>query len=289
MKDFLSIQAFSKLSGIETTTLRYWDDIGLFPPAKRDPLNNYRYYAPDQIIAANFITVLSELNIPLKTIREMDRKRTPEIISELLEQQEKSLDMMMHRLRQCYSIIHTRRELINYGMKLQKGFRVVDGKRMVSETTSKEGLWIDADKISVLHREDKALIFGPRNEFNEGEGFHEPFTNFCNRAEELRINLNFPIGAYHDDMESFLKAPGEPNHFFSIDPSGNRKREAGNYLVGFARGYYGQFGDLPERMSAYAKENALTISGPVYTIYLHDEICIKDPSQYLTQVCVAVS
>jgi effector-binding domain-containing protein len=48
-------------------------------------------------------------------------------------------------------------------------------------------------------------------------------------------------------------------------------------------------GDLPERMNAYAEENALTVSGPVYTLYLHDEICIKDPSQYLVQICVAVS
>lgn len=288
MKDLLSIQAFSKLSGIEATTLRYWDDIGLFPPAKRDLLNNYRYYSPDQIIAANFITVLSELNIPLKTIGEMDDKRTPEAISELLEQQEKSLDMMMHRLRQCYSIIHIRRELINYGMKLKKGFYVVDGKRVLDEPAPEESLWIDKDKISVLHREDRALVLGPRNHFNEGERFYGPFTSFCNQAEELRINLSFPIGAYHDDMESFLKAPGEPSHFFSIDPSGNHKREAGNYLIGFTRGYYGQFSDLPERMAAYAKENALTVSGPVYAIYLHDEICIKDPAQYLVQVCVAV-
>ena len=80
MKDFLTVREFSKLSGIEVTTLHYWDDCGLFSPAKRDPENNYRCYTPDQIIGVNFITVLKSLNIPLKIINEIENERNPESI-----------------------------------------------------------------------------------------------------------------------------------------------------------------------------------------------------------------
>ena len=73
MKDFLSTQEFSKLSGIATSTLRYWDDIGLFSPRKRNPENNCRYYTPDQMIAVKFITVLSDLKIPLKIISDAEK------------------------------------------------------------------------------------------------------------------------------------------------------------------------------------------------------------------------
>ena len=90
-------------------------------------------------------------------------------------------------------------------------------------------------------------------------------------------------------MESFLKAPGRPDNFFTIDPLGSHTRKAGDYVIGFTRGDYGEMGDLPQRMAAYAKENSLKITGPVYTIYLLDEICAKDPSQYLAQSCIAVS
>jgi hypothetical protein len=45
----------------------------------------------------------------------------------------------MRNLRQRYSIIHTRRELISYGMKT------------------------DETQLSVLQREDKAMILWPRN------------------------------------------------------------------------------------------------------------------------------
>jgi len=288
MKELLTIKEFSKLSGIEQTTLRYWDDIGLFSPTKRDPENNYRYYSPQQIIAVNFITVLSELNVPLKTISEMENERTPEGIIDLIEQQQRLLDMEMRKLRERYSIIHTRHELINYGRLLEKGFRTIDGIRIVSDTKGDEGILVNTTNISVVRREAKAFILGPRNHWKPGDPFYEYFMNFCNMAEELRMNLSFPIGAYHDDMESFIRSPGEPDYFMSIDPTGNRTREAGKYLIGFARGYYGVFGDLADRMSNHARKNDLTLHGPVYTMYLLDEICIRDPDQYLAQVCVAV-
>ena len=265
MKEYLSVKEFSRLSGIENTTLRYWDEIGLFSPAKRDPENNYRYYTPQQVIAVKFITVLSHLDVPLKAIAKMEIERNPEKIMDLIEQRESILDMEMRRLREAYSIIHTRRELIKFGMK------------------------VDLSKVSVCRLEEKAIILGPPCEFQEGQPFYEPFTRFCRQAEELRVNLGYPIGGYHAGMETFLKAPGQPDHFFSMDPTGNKKRAAGEYLVGYTRGYYGKFGDLPARMAAYAEEHALSLIGPVYTIYLHDEICIRDHAQYLSQLSVAVA
>ena len=132
------------------------------------------------------------------------------------------------------------------------------------------------------------IIFGPPTNFGR-EGFYDPFMQFCKQAKNLRINLDFPIGGMHENWDEFMKKPGEPQRFFSADPTGHDSRPAGRYVVGFSRGYYSQFGDLPERMTNYIKDNSLTTSGAVYVIYLHDEICIKDPSQYLAQVCVAIT
>jgi DNA-binding transcriptional MerR regulator len=280
MKNRLTIKEFSELSGVDSSTLRYWDEIGLFSPAYRNVDNNYRYYSPPQIIAVNFITVMSSLDVPLKTIKKMADNRSPEAIIKLIEQQEKVLDKKLQQLRESHSLIHTRLELINYGTK------VVDGLSAASGIGVSDGV---KDKITVLPQEEMFYILGARNEFKSGGGFYGPFVDFCNKASELRLNLSFPIGGYHDNLESFLKAPGEPNYFYSMDPTGNRKREKGEYLVGFHRGYYGQFGDLPERMMQYVKDNNLVITGPAYTIYLHDETCLNEPDQYLAQVSVAVS
>ncbi|MCL2495937.1 MAG: MerR family transcriptional regulator [Clostridiales bacterium] len=265
MEDLYTVQEFSKLSGVETTTLRYWDDIGLFTPLKRNPENNYRYYSMAQLLALNFVTTLSDLEFPLKTIAELRKERDPESFMNLLDKQEKQMDMEMRRLRQRYSIIHARRELIYYGTKMS-----------------------EAD-IQVMTLDDKPIILWPRNEYREGDSFIEPLAFFVKQTGEHRINLSFPVGGYYESMESFMEAPHQPTHFFSIDPVGNSMRKGGEHLVGFTRGYYGEMGDLPERMLAYAKENALNISGPVHTVYLHDEICTQDTSQYLAQSCIAIS
>jgi len=76
--------------------------------------------------------------------------------------------------------------------------------------------------------------------------------------------------------------------FFSNDPKGHEQKAAGLYLVGYTRGYYGQTNDLPERMTAFAKKSGLVFTGPVYNLYLFDEISIDDPNQYLLQASASV-
>ncbi len=288
MENLLSIYEFSKLSDVESSTLRYWDEIGLFSPVKRDPENNYRYYSPEQTIAVNFIKVLSSIGIPLKTIREMENNRTPENIVRLIEHQERQLDMEIRRLRQCYSIIHTRRDMINFGKSTVDNSRIInDGK--VSSADLTKGIKVEPGKVFVIRIDDINISVGPRNKFDQEESFYEPFADFCRAAKERRIDLSLPIGGLHDSWDRYAQAPAEPDYFFSVDPAGNDKIPAREYLIGFARGYYGQFGDLPEKMSRYIEENSLVTSGPTYALYLHDEVCVKDPSQYLVEVLVAVS
>ena len=265
LDDYLSIQEFSKLSGVEASTLRYWDEIGLFTPLTRNPGNNYRCYSTVQLLALNFVTTLSELEIPLKTIASLREDRDPENLLELLEKHEKRMDMEMRNLRLRYSIIHARREFINFGVK------------------------VDESEISIRSNEELSMYLWPRNEYRDGDTFIDPLAGYVATTGDYHINLCFPVGGYHDDMESFANAPGKPDHFISIDPLGTHTQKAGDYLVGFVRGYYGELGDLPERMMAYAKSNSLDVSGPVYTVYLFDEFCTKEPSQYLAQSRVAVS
>ena len=265
MGDYLSIQEFSKLSGVESSTLRYWDEIGLFSPLIRNPENNYRYYSTVQLLALNFVTTLSELEIPLKAIAALREERDPDNLLELLEKQEKLMDMEMRNLRRRYSIIHARRELINIGARANES------------------------EIIVCQKEETPMYIWPRNEYQEGDTFIEPLAGYLNWTTENHINLSFPVGGYYDDMEAFAKSPELPNNFISIDPVGTHIQKAGDYLIGYIRGYYAELGNLPERMMAHAKENSLSITGPVYTVYLLDEFCTKEPSQYLAQSYVAVT
>ena len=265
MKDLYSIQEFAKISGVDATVLRYWDDIGIFSPIKRNPETNYRYYSIAQILALNFVTTLSDLGIPLKTIAEFRQDRNPEDILLLLEKREQELDMELRILRTRFSIIHARQDLIRRGLR------------------------IDEAGISVMHLEEKVLMIWPPNEYQEGDTFIEPLAAFISQTKDHHVTLSFPVGGLWDSLEAYIEDPSRPKQFFTIDPIGVYTQEAGDYLVGFTRGYYGDMGDLPERMASYAEEHSLAVSGPVYTMYLHEEICTQDPSQYLAQSFIAVS
>jgi len=259
----LSIKKFSEFTGVKQSTLRYYDEIGLLPSSSRGD-NNYRYYIPFQIIELNFINVLIDLGVPLATIKDMNIERTPEKVLELLASQEIRLDKKLHDLRTAYSIIHTYRGNIH------------------------KGLAADKIQITVEEHEEAYIILGRENAWRENEMFYTPFMDFCTSAEDYRINLRFPVGAFHHDINEFINAPGRPNMFFSSDPYGNYKRPAGEYMCAYVRGYYGEFGDLADKMTDYAKAHHLEFKGPVYTIYLLDEVSIREQHNYLSQVAVEV-
>lgn len=265
MKDLYSIHEFSKISGIDSTVLRYWGDIGVFSPLKRNPENNYRYYSMAQLLALNFVSTMSDLGIPLKTIAELKEQRNPDDILAILEKRERELDMELRTLRLRSSIIHARQELIRAGLKAEEA------------------------ELAIMKMEGKAIIVWPRNEYQEGDTFIEPLAAFVNQSKDSHVDLSFPVGGYWDNFGKYEEQPSRPDHFFSIDPIGRDKFEEGDYLVGYVRGYYGEMGDLPERMALYAKENFLELSGPLYTMYLLEETSTDDPSQYLAQSCIAVS
>ena len=262
----MSIKEFSELSGVEQSTLRYWDDIGLFRPARRDACSSYRYYAPDQLFLVNFIKVLSSLNIPLKVIAEISENRTPEAILRLLEQQETILDESLDRLHTSYSIIHTLRGFIRQGISAP-----------------------EPGTVSVQSLDAMRIALGPANGPPESGGdYHHAFAHYCRWAKENRINLNNPIGGYFDSLERLLRAPGLPCRFFSVDPHAGEERPAGKYLVGYANGNYDALDDTPQSMKNYAREHKLALDGPVYVLYLLGEISVREPSEYLAQICAAI-
>ena len=288
MKDYLSIKEFSEFTQIEQSTLRYWDDIGLFPPAMRDPNNNYRYYSPQQIVGVNFVSILSELDISLKTINEIRRERTPEKVMNLIAEHERLLDMKLHKLREKYSIMHARQKLIADGIEARQMLDCVAQGQDEPDDRHPRSLSIKSALIEVVHKKEMTYLKGPRNHFTRDGDFYASFMNYFAQAKEHHINLGFPVGGLHERVDSFESMPGSPDYFFSYDPTGNRRSSAGLYLVGITKGFYGQLGELPQRMLEYATEHELELKGPVFTICLLDEMCMTDPSQLLSRVSIAL-
>ncbi|MFA3875606.1 MerR family transcriptional regulator [Streptomyces sp. MMCC 100] len=65
----LTIGAFAKASRLSPKALRLYDELGLLPPARVDPVTGYRLYAPDQVERARLVAWLRRLGMPLVRIR----------------------------------------------------------------------------------------------------------------------------------------------------------------------------------------------------------------------------
>lgn len=264
--NLLSIKEFSEIVGMSIETLRHYDRKGLFKPAKHGEgtKNKYRYYSPTQITIVKMIRVLTEIGVPLEIIKDLSQTRSPEKLVKLLSRQKRIVGDELNFLQEVHSVISIFFDLL------------IDG---FSATET---------EIYVAEMPEKPIILGDCNNFDGSTGFHREFMRFLKAHHEQELNLSYPIGGFFESIDVFLDQPSQPGRFFSLDPKGHEKKEAGLYLIGYTRGCYGQTNNLSKRIVAFAKENGLVFNGPVYNIYLFDEISVTNPDQYLLQVSASV-
>lgn len=72
----IQIGQLARLLGITTRTLRHYDAIGLFPPARVRADTSYRYYSAEQIAPLQRILHLRRLAVPLEQIQALRKAGT---------------------------------------------------------------------------------------------------------------------------------------------------------------------------------------------------------------------
>ncbi|MCL1895116.1 MAG: MerR family transcriptional regulator [Clostridiales bacterium] len=262
--DMLSIKDFSRLTGIKQSTLRYYDDLGLFSPIIRGS-NGYRYYSPQQITTINSINLLHELDMPIRKVSDIQNHRTPELMFKVLSEKEEVLEAELTKLERSYNVVRTLKRMIQIGL------------------ASDEAI------VETRFFDELPIVIGSENDFAGSGFFFDAFLRFCEEAKQYRIDLRLPVGGMFADFDAFCATPSFPTHFFSVDPKGLDKRPAGKYVSAFSRGYYGETGNLVERMRQYIQQQNLRITGPVFHIFLHDELSIDNPHNYLLHATVEVA
>jgi len=264
--DFLTINEFSKLVGISTDSLRHYDRIELFTPVERGGRyeNKYRYYSPTQIPEANLIRILTGTGTPLETIRELIQDRTLDKMIKLFSQNRNRLTAEIRFKQEVLSVINARSEMLLEAVRK-------------TETD-----------ISIEEMPEERIILGDTTDPSSQTDYLDEYIRFCNAPHVPTLNLSYPVGGYFENMAAYSNEPSRPARLFSLDPKGNERKEAGLFLIGYSRGNYGQANDLPERMSAFAKNNDLIFDGSVYSVLIIDEISETNPENYLLRVFASI-
>ena len=260
----LPISQFAHSTGISRSALIYYDETGVLHPAERNAKNNYRYYHPEQIITANLINVLAELDIPLKQIKELSSKRSAASMLELFDEHRDTLQKHIDQLQQSMKLVNVFHDLLSMG-------KVAYETPVIIKTIPR---W--------------SIVIGPRNTFSLAKDFYQPFLKFCAWAQERNYPVHFPIGGHFSDFESFCDHPGEPDNFFLLLDTNSDSSDTLEVLTAYSRGFYGRVGNITERMKRALNARQLEPDGPLLCTYIEDEISIVDSSQYLMMATMQV-
>ncbi|NLK73370.1 MAG: MerR family transcriptional regulator [Clostridiales bacterium] len=118
--DLYSIGELSKLFNIPISTLRYYDEIGLFKPKYTDKDSNYRYYSIEQFALLTLIRYLKLSHISVKEIKKIVNQVTPENYVNFLKKQRTQLKEELDNLEFIMDKFSMRINEIEEAMKMEQ-------------------------------------------------------------------------------------------------------------------------------------------------------------------------
>lgn len=100
----MQIKQLANVTGVSAKTIRYYEEIGLLPKAKRAD-NGYRYYQTKDIGSLNFIRRCKELRMPLADIKKLvavqsDGNAPCAEVDSLISQQLEQIHIAQYELQQ---------------------------------------------------------------------------------------------------------------------------------------------------------------------------------------------
>jgi DNA-binding transcriptional MerR regulator len=116
-----TIREIADLAGVTTRTIRYYDEIGLLPPAKMGS-NGYRYYDRESLLRLQQILLFRELDVPLKEIEAIMSRLDFDLVNTL----ENHRSVLQARVSRLEALIDT----INQTIASEKGEGTMSDKEI---------------------------------------------------------------------------------------------------------------------------------------------------------------
>ncbi|MGL5434031.1 MAG: MerR family transcriptional regulator [Lachnospiraceae bacterium] len=165
-----TISQVSKYFSISTRTLRYYEQLGLITPAKREDFA-YRVYDTETITRLRQIIILRKLRIPLKQIAEILQRADARIAIEAFERNLANIEDEITALSTIRSVIRTFIEHLNLGSAIfalpdDEGLLEIVDSLTVSKINFKEDKSMEqlnqaSEKLSKMEDKDVRIIYLP--------------------------------------------------------------------------------------------------------------------------------
>ncbi|MGG4207333.1 MerR family transcriptional regulator [Paenibacillus jamilae] len=258
---------FAKVMGISKDTLFHYDRLGILSPEFKAE-NGYRYYSINQMDVFKVISILKELEMPLKEIKEYLNKRSPHELIVLLEKEEAMLNSKIKQLQKMKSIISEK-------------------KRITQAATE-----IISTDIIIEEKKEEFLVVTEADPYTNDKSIYDSMIKHEKYLNIYSIDASHTVGWMRDIKRVLANETFNYDYLFTRVSKksnySNFKREKGTYLIAYHTEGYSSVCDTYNRIINYAKDKSIELQGFFYEDVLLDDLSVRGYEEYLIKISVQI-
>ncbi|GAB6492713.1 multidrug ABC transporter [Bacillus sp. UMTAT18] len=266
-----TIGEMAKMHNIAESTLRYYDEKGIFHPSTVDPQTNYRYYTIDQFSLLDTIKFLRQLNIPLKEIKKYIDERNPAYALNLLEKQQ---EMMLKKQRE-----------IEYALAKME-HRI----HLIKEATKAKAEQMVIKEIP--QRKITAIAVAPDTTDDMFEYYIHSLQKNMRQMDDSLFSGDIGVtvakkGFMQNEFQAYSSVFILLDYMpFQVQSSDEIKE--GLYACSYHHGPYEETGATYKELLAYIDQEGYEVSGDAIEIGLIDWSVTENPGEQVTEIQIPI-
>ncbi|KIQ79138.1 MerR family transcriptional regulator [Bacillus sp. L_1B0_8] len=266
-----TIGEMAKMHNIAESTLRYYDEKGIFHPSIVDPHTNYRYYTIDQFSLLDTIKFLRQLNIPLKEIKKYIDERNPTYALNLLEKQQ---EMMLKKQREIEYALAKMEHRIHL---IKKATKAETDRILIKKIPKRK---ITAIAVAPNTTDDMFDYYIHSLQKNMKQMDDSLFSGDIGVTISKKAFMQKEFQAY---SSVFILLDYMPYQVHSSDSI-----KAGMFACAYHHGSYEETGETYKKLMEYIDQEGYEISGDSIEIGLIDWSVTENPEEQVTEIQIPV-
>lgn len=255
---------FAKMHHINSRTLHYYDNIGLFSPAFKG-CNGYRYYTLSQSPNLEMVLAMRELGMSIEEITSYLTNRSPDTFQYILQTKSAEIDDKIQNLIKLKQLLNKKKNQIVFSehVKLDQIELITMPQEHILLSSKVKNAYDDVD-LDVLTEHMRSI--------KEARLFNHIYGAMISVEKILKRNLE--IYDYYYSIVDYKK----DNRSIFVKP-------AGTYIRYFSKGNWDQLPSVYESILSFTDEKGLKLTGYAYEEGIN-EMTISNQKEYITKISI---
>ncbi|MBU5438034.1 MerR family transcriptional regulator [Tissierella sp. MSJ-40] len=264
-----TIGEFSKIGGVSTKTLRYYDEMNILKPAYVNNENQYRYYSQEQVLEILFIIELKEYGLTLDEIKKVLEDKNIYFLQNILEEKLQEINKQLEEKIKMQSRIERKIKKMKIGGKIMESYKT----------------------LAVQLKDRAPMTIISQRTITDVQQIDDLICNLYKSIERMNLKPSGPVmSIYHDkefDPESTdLEVCIPVNKNLAVKNS--RELAGGLHACTTFIGPYSRFGEAYAKVIKWIQDNGYQIAGAPFDIYIVGPDSTDNSDEYVTEICFPV-